>query len=507
MATISILTPVFNGIEFLEECINSVRSQTFPDWELWIGINGHGVDGGEVGRIATQLAKSDSRIHVIIQGPPLKGKVESLNHLVSLVSTKWVAILDCDDIWEPTKLETQVRAIQSHASEAAVIGTFCRYFGERSGSPTLESGYIDPSVLENYNPIINSSSLILREYCKWENNDINYTMDDYHLWMKICLLGGKLYTIPEYLVWHRVYSTSAFNSKGYSNDALREWYKKQRNTKLNSKNMACTIVTAYYPIKSKFSIDRYMDWASTFLQLKSPIVLFTEESMVNKIREKRGDRPIHIITTPFCELETWKLYESKWKEQYKIDPENHIHTPELYTVWAEKPFFVERAIQINPFQTDFFFWCDIGAFRNPNISQTIIDTFPTTRYLESEKILFQSVGDLKASDWIQKADGIRGECISRTWNEIRLVGGLWGGGINACLRWKNAYHRMLEAYFEAGRFAGKDQQVMLSAYLNDTTLAKVVRCTNFHINDWFFLEHLLSDLSERYELNTTYQST
>ena len=147
MTFVSILTPVFNGIEYLEECINSVKSQTFPDWELWIGINGHGMDGGEAGQLAMQLAKSDSRIHVSIQGPPLNGKVESLNHLVSLVSTKWVAILDCDDVWEPTKLETQVRAIQSYASEAAVVGTFCKYFGERSGSPTLESGYIDPSVL------------------------------------------------------------------------------------------------------------------------------------------------------------------------------------------------------------------------------------------------------------------------------------------------------------------------------------------------------------------------
>jgi hypothetical protein len=247
-----------------------------------------------------------------------------------------------------------------------------------------------------------------------------------------------------------------------------------------------------------------MHWASTFLQLKSPIILFTEESMVSVILEKRGDRPIHIITTPFSELETWKLYESKWKEHHSIDPEKHIHTPELYAVWAEKPFFVERAIKHNPFQTEFFFWCDIGAFRDPHISQTILDSFPSTRYLESDQILFQSVGDVKASDWVQKADGIRGECISHTWNEIRLVGGLWGGGRNACLRWKNAYQQMLEAYFRAGRFAGKDQQVMLSAYLDDTTLAKVVRCTKYNIDEWFFLEHLLSNLSEHYELNMTY---
>jgi hypothetical protein len=268
--------------------------------------------------------------------------------------------------------------------------------------------------------------------------------------------------------------------------------------------MTCTLITAYYPIKSKFSNERYMDWASTFLRIKAPIVLFTEESMVSAIRQRRGERPIHIVILPFHELETWTLYQSKWKEHHHMDPEKHIHTPELYTIWAEKAFFVEKAIGLNPFKTDFFFWCDIGAFRDPHVSQTILDSFPTTQYLDPERILFQSVGDVTPNDWIQRADGVRGEIISSTWNEIRLVGGLWGGGISACLRWKKAYQQMLETYFQVGRFAGKDQQVMLSAYLDDPSLAKVVRCTKHNIDEWFFLEHLLSDLSERCELNPTY---
>ena len=230
MVFISILTPVFNGVEFLDQCIRSVKTQTFLDWELWIGVNGHGEDGGMVAQIASHFAKSDSRIHVVVQGPPLKGKVESLNHLVSLTTTDWIAILDCDDVWEPLKLEKQVQAIHSYASDAAVIGTFCQYFGERYGKLTLEHGYIHPTILENHNPMINSSSLIRRKFCKWELNDINFGMDDYHLWMKICLLGEKLYNIPEYLVWHRIHKSSAFNSQGQSNHMLRQWYIEQRVT-------------------------------------------------------------------------------------------------------------------------------------------------------------------------------------------------------------------------------------------------------------------------------------
>ena len=106
--------------------------------------------------------------------------------------------------------------------------------------------------------------------------------------------------------------------------------------------MTCTLVTAYYPIRSKFSTERYMNWASTFLRIDAPIILFTDESMVDAIRHRRGERPIHIIVLPFEQLETWKMYESNWKEQHHMDPEKSHHTPELYTIWAEKAFFVEK---------------------------------------------------------------------------------------------------------------------------------------------------------------------
>jgi hypothetical protein len=266
----------------------------------------------------------------------------------------------------------------------------------------------------------------------------------------------------------------------------------------------CTVVTAYYPVRSKFSVDKYLDWATTFLKIKSPVVLFTEEHMVESLLAKRGNLPIHIITIPFCELDTWKLYQNHWVEHLNMDPEKHIHSPELYAIWAQKAFFVDRTVQLNPFNTKFFFWCDIGAFRDKDISPVILDSFPTTQYLERYRILLQSIGDVTTNDWIRREDGIRGEVISSSWNETRLVGGLWGGGAEACMRWKHAYQSMLEEYFRAGRFAGKDQQVMLSAYLENPSLAKVVYCTKPYINMWFFLEYLLSNQEEQYELNLSY---
>ena len=270
--------------------------------------------------------------------------------------------------------------------------------------------------------------------------------------------------------------------------------------------MTCTLVSAYYNIKSKFPKDRYVEWMQTFLKIQAPMVLFTDAEMENTIRSMREDRPLHLIILPFEELTTWSLYKNHWIAHHQMDPEQHIHTPELYSIWAEKAFFVERAIQMNPFQTDHFFWCDMGAFRNPQIDPLILQTFPTTTYLSQNHLLLQSIGDLTDQEKIPKEDGIHGERISHQWNEIRLIGGLWGGGSHACISWKNAYQAMLERYFQTGRFAGKDQQVMLSTYLQNPSLAHVVRCTTPHIDPWFFLPYLLSHRNERYEVNDTYKS-
>ena len=224
MTVVSVIIPLYNGVEYLEECVRSVIAQTFTDWEILIGINGHGHDGGEVGCLASTIAKLDSRITVYIQAPPLKGKVESSNDLVTKSKGDWICMLDCDDKWEPAKLERQIQASQTVAQNAVVIGSFCHYFGELSGIVPIPAGFIHPSQLERGNPIVNSSAMIQRKYCMWNYDDINYTMEDYSLWMNISLQGKEMYNVPEFLTWHRIHKSSAFNSKHISDIPLRTRY-------------------------------------------------------------------------------------------------------------------------------------------------------------------------------------------------------------------------------------------------------------------------------------------
>jgi teichuronic acid biosynthesis glycosyltransferase TuaG len=220
MTVVSVIIPLYNGVEYLEECVRSVIAQTFKDWEVLIGVNGHGYDGGEVATIARGIAALDSRIKVFIQPPPLKGKIESSHALVLKSRADWICMLDCDDKWEPAKLEKQLEAANTIAKNAAVIGSFSYYFGELVGNIPVPAGFIHPSQLEKGNPVINSSAMIQREYCLWKDEEL----EDYSLWMNISLQGKDLYNVPELLTWHRIHKASAFNSKHVSDVPLRTRY-------------------------------------------------------------------------------------------------------------------------------------------------------------------------------------------------------------------------------------------------------------------------------------------
>jgi hypothetical protein len=198
----------------------------------------------------------------------------------------------------------------------------------------------------------------------------------------------------------------------------------------------------------------------------------------------------------------WKLYESTWKLQHALDPENHHHSPELYAIWAQKSGFVRDAWLLNPFTTEYFFWCDIGAFRGP-VPESVRRTFPMTQYLPNDRILMSSVRRFQ------------GEGMGD-----QLVGGLWGGSGAGCYRWHLAYCDMLSKYIRRGQFAGKDQTVMMSTYLADTSLAYIVCPADdvtvndalafnvmretFQVNSWFFLQILLSDTGVKYQIDTSY---
>jgi glycosyltransferase involved in cell wall biosynthesis len=208
---ISILIPIYNGVEFIEESVSSVLDQTYDQWELLIGINGH-PQNSDVYKLAKEYEKKSGKIKVY-DFYTIKGKSNTLNEMIPFCNYDYVAILDVDDIWHPQKLKIQSQAL----NDFDIIGTQCIYFGERLNgiSPNIPFGDISNIDFSIVNPIINSSTLTRKELCYWKN--MWDGVEDYDLWLRLRKQNKKFYSFKEILVKHRIHNTSAFNANGNDN--------------------------------------------------------------------------------------------------------------------------------------------------------------------------------------------------------------------------------------------------------------------------------------------------
>ena len=96
---ISILIPIYNGIEFIDESVSSVIQQTFKEWELIIGINGH-PKNSDVFLTAKKYEEKNERIKVI-DFYTIRGKSNTLNEMINHCNYQWISLLDVDDKWLP----------------------------------------------------------------------------------------------------------------------------------------------------------------------------------------------------------------------------------------------------------------------------------------------------------------------------------------------------------------------------------------------------------------------
>lgn len=113
---VTIITPTFNHAKYIADCIESVIAQTFQNWEMII-VNGGSTDN--TGKIIEKYLLKDKRIKLINQENVGVFRLkERYNAALEISGGKYIAILEGDDLWEVTKLEKQVRAMEKNRNAA-----------------------------------------------------------------------------------------------------------------------------------------------------------------------------------------------------------------------------------------------------------------------------------------------------------------------------------------------------------------------------------------------------
>lgn len=194
MPTVSVVMPAYNVSSYIGDAIESVRRQTYTDWELLIVD-----DGSTDDTLATAIryARRDPRIIVLHQ--PNRGISAARNHALAQATGTIIAILDSDDVWLPEFLERQMRILQDHPEIDIVTGNawfigsrrdgqLARPFPDRRPAPDLLNLITDEACV-----FIMS---IFRRRVYDAIGEFDATMrsnEDYDYWLRAAVAGFRFY--------------------------------------------------------------------------------------------------------------------------------------------------------------------------------------------------------------------------------------------------------------------------------------------------------------------------
>lgn len=195
---VSIIIPCYNYGHFLKEAVESVRQQTYSNWECLI------VDDGSKDNtrlIAGQLVASDRRVSYYYK---INGGLSSARNFgIGLAKGSYICFLDTDDLFDRQKIEAQLNCFKNNPSADIVYGEF-RFFESADPSrlytsKNKDSHFSRPKIsgtgdevlrfLNDQNITVVSAPLIKKPvFDKVGNFDESYkSYEDWHFWLRCAL--------------------------------------------------------------------------------------------------------------------------------------------------------------------------------------------------------------------------------------------------------------------------------------------------------------------------------
>ena len=207
---ISIITPCYNASQYISYTIDSVLNQTYTNWEMII-VDDCSTDNSS--DIIKQFISGDTRIKYFKTDNPSGSPVLPRNIGIEKAKGRYIAFLDSDDIWLPTKLEEQLKLFKDDKTAVA----FSNYekmneAGERNQRIIIapkETNYhnlLKGNVIGNLTGIYDTEK-VGKVYCQ----DIRH--EDYVLWLSILKKGYLAKNTNTVTALYRVRENSVSSNK------------------------------------------------------------------------------------------------------------------------------------------------------------------------------------------------------------------------------------------------------------------------------------------------------
>lgn len=200
---VSIVTPVYNIEKFIRETMDCVRSQTFEDWEMLLIEDGSTDKTPEV--IQEYLEKTGENRIRLIRLEENVGAARARNLGVKEARGRYLAYVDADDLWEPQKLQHQLRFMEEKGAGFSFTGY---EFADENGNGTGKVVKVPQTI--NYKEALKNTTIFtstvmfdMEQIPKEELEMPVMKSEDTALWWKILRSGRLAYGLNENLVKYR----------------------------------------------------------------------------------------------------------------------------------------------------------------------------------------------------------------------------------------------------------------------------------------------------------------
>jgi glycosyltransferase involved in cell wall biosynthesis len=208
----TILMPVYNGMPYIKDSLQSLLNQTSKEITIFI-LN----DGSNDGTGDYLSSVSDERVRVFHL--PRLGLTEALNNAMHNVTTEYVARMDADDISHQQRFEKQIRFMDENPN-CVLLGTWVRYISENRLNRSwdikmpVSSKAILSRLKKRQSAIVNSSTFARTKAIQsvGGHNGASFPAEDYDLFIRLSKIG-ELANLPEVLLEVRIHKMSIITNK------------------------------------------------------------------------------------------------------------------------------------------------------------------------------------------------------------------------------------------------------------------------------------------------------
>ena len=208
---VSIVVPVYNAARFIDETIKTVLDQTYTNWELLL-VDDKSTD--ESVELIKPYAAKDKRIK-LLRNKQNSGAAISRNKGIDAAKGRYIAFLDADDLWLPTKLEKQVAFMQKQDCAFSFTGY---EFADENGKPNGKKVRVPATItykqaLKNTTIFTATVMFDLEKLNKINIHMPNVKSEDTATWWKVLKIVEHAYGIDIILSYYRRHDSSLSSNK------------------------------------------------------------------------------------------------------------------------------------------------------------------------------------------------------------------------------------------------------------------------------------------------------